>query len=298
MFCFYIQNKLTFTKMSTNTRAISETTSKVFMPFIFDSSYKGDGITKRVCEILQLPSVSGWSVVDYDESAGLAMVHYNPDSDMDTLGHVRGIVVDTNNGHIVTSSFGYTPTILCDEIVNQDGSYVMKDSTGKTHTFDATDSVMKRVFEGVVIRIMWYNGKCYRMTHKKLNASKSRWGSAKTFVAMFEEANGPKAEELFDTSKLYSSTCYDFIVVDPSLLIGTRQVVNKPYIVLLTKREVNCPSDSSEGIYSGKMSDEVGTVVNDSFIHCPKELTLEEANCHLQYGFYPHSDVEDRKSVV
>lgn len=269
---------------------------------IFDAAYKGDDLTKRVAEILGMKSVKGWSIIDTYEN--LALVHYNERSDddddevdMKVCGHLRGVLVDTEKGDIIANSFGYTPTAVVSEIVDEDGKLVFVDNDGNKHTFTTEDNIT-RIFEGVVIRVIWFNSKLYRITHKKIFPIKSHWGNSKNFITLYEEAGGPVAEQLFDTTKPFSNTCYHFMVVDPALLVATRQRVSAPYIVCLEQQPIKLshnPADIAPGKASFEFNEKINATINKSFIHMPKKLTITEANKHLSSGYYKAFQAADER---
>lgn len=269
------------------------------IPFAFDVTYKGDEITQRAKEILRLPDIHGWSVVDSDEDT--ALVHYRDNSDKSVYGHIRGLFLDLEVGAIIADSFGYTPTAIDSELSESNGCIIVKDKEGVTHNFLLEEAIIKRVFEGVVIRVIWRKNKLYRITHKKINPIRSRWGSSRSFIEMYEAAGGPSAEQLFDTTKPYSSTCYDFLVVDQSLLVGTRQKVDSPYIVCLAQRNMDIKRPDDE-VAPGKASfvttNIIGGAVNESIIHDPTRLSLSEANHHLKYGYYSEFHVDDLRQLT
>lgn len=278
---------------------IANTSSDVTIPFVFDGGYKGDELTQKIANILNLPDVHGWSVVDEEEH--LVMVHYASAADMNIYGQLRGVLVDTEAGAVVANSFGYTPTAVASELVEVDGHLSVKDQDGHTHVFPMNDVVIKRVFEGVVIRVIWHKSKCYRITHRRINPVRSRWGSSKSFISMYEEAGGPTAEQLFDTTKPYSSTCYDFLVVDQSLLVGTRQKISCPYLVRLAQREMDIKRPADEvapGLPIFTTTDNIGGIVSEPVIHDPKLLSLDEANSHLKYGYYNGFEVNDTRQLT
>lgn len=278
---------------------VNTSTVSTKVPFTFDSSYKGDDITKRAAEIIGLNDLSSWSVVDSDENK--ALVHYRDDADKAVYGHLRGVLLDLENGDVIADSFGYTPTAVALELKSTDNILSVKDTNGCVHDFTLDNVIIKKVFEGVVIRVIWHNSKLYRITHRKINPVRSRWGSAKSFISMYEEAGGPTAEQLFDTSKPYSSTCYDFLVVDQCLLVGTRQRVNVPYIIFLAKREMDIkrPVDQvAIGNPTFETTKEMTGSVTKSVIHDPPSLTLEEANAHLKFGYYDEFTVQDCRQLT
>ncbi len=274
-------------------------TPDVELPISFDNKYKGDDLTKRCMEILELPSVDGWEVVDSIDH--LALVHYKPDADMNQFGSIRGLLLDLEVGAVIAGSFGYTPTVVTNSLTAIDGKISVVDTDGNTHNFTLDDCVMKVVFEGVVIRVLWHKGQLYRITHRKINPFRSRWGSAKSFITMYEEANGPTAEQLFDTTKPYSSTYYDFLVVDQGLLVGTRQKVTKPYIVCLAQRTANIKRPDEEVAVGQPTFEKVTTIggsVDESLIHDPQNLSLDEANNHLKSGYYNEYPISDDRQTT
>ena len=118
---------------------------------------------------------------------------------------------------------------------------------------------------------------------------------------MYEEAGGPKDEELFDISKPFSSSCYVFLVVHPALLVGTRQKVNKPYVVFLAhqKMELNRdPEEVAPGLNAFTMTETIGGSVDEPFIYEPKPLSIEEANRHLKFGYYNSFETDNPKQLT
>ena len=280
---------------------VGETQTDV--PFVFDTSYKGDEIKVHAGRIVGMTDPHGWYVAEAQDD--MAILHYEDDADMSTHGHLRGTLVDLETDAIIADSFGHTPTAICSELVIVNNCIVVKDTEGVVHVFDMAHLldpvVMKRVFEGVVLRALWRKGKFHLITHKRIDASRSKWGSYKYFLTMYEEAGGPTAEQLFDTSKPFSSTTYDFLVVDQGLLVGTRQRVNKPYIVCLAQRTID-PKRPADQVAPGRATftrnERIGWSVNESLIHDPKGLTLAEANHHLKYGYYnPFETTDIRQST-
>jgi len=277
------------------------TKTEVVVPFVFDAAYKGDALTRRCAEIIGMTDLTGWSVIDTYEN--LALVHYNPKTDFQKFGRIRGLLLDTESGDIIADSFGYTPIAIYDEINSIDDQVSITDVEGISHKFLLTDPdvYVKRVFEGVVIRVIWYNSKMYRITHKKINPVRSKWGSSKKFLSIYDEAKGPTAEQLFDTSKPYSSTCYHFLAVDNSLLVATRQKVNAPYLVYIERQEVvlqKPESDIAMGVPTFPLIDEIKGTVNESGIYNPKQLNINQVNRYLKNGYYGKFDIPDKRQLT
>lgn len=271
----------------------------VQVPFVFDARYKGDALTQRVSSILGLTDTHGWSIVDTHEN--LALVHYDDGADMDVHGWLRGVLVDTEIGVIIAKSFGYTPTAVAKTISEVDGVISVCDTEGAVHTFSAVDTTIKRVFEGVVFRVIWHNSRAYRLTHRKIIPLRSRWGSSPSFLSMYQEAGGPTDEQLFDTTKAFSDSCYVFLVSHPSLLVGTRQNVTCPYIVCLGHYQMNTgrpAEDVAPGINNFSRSEAITGAVNEPFIHDPKTLSLQEANHHLRFGYYNSFEADDERQLT
>ena len=263
------------------------------------NNYKGDELTKKICKVLNLSNNIGWSIVDTCEN--LVMIHYNDDADMKEVGHLRGILVDTERECVLADSFGFTPTIVNDSIEFKNGNLNMIDKEGNGYIFKEDNCVINKLYEGVLIRVIWYNNNCFFLTHKKINPLRSRWGNSKSFLEMYKEANGPTAEQLFDTSKSYSNTCYYFLVVDKQLLVGTRQKVENPYIVFLLKKNLNINRDENEyneGISSFECKEFSNSIVNESCIIRTQNITTQEANKHLKHGFYNEFKVQDIRQLT
>lgn len=260
-------------------------------------------ITKKVSTVLQLPVNDNWGVIDVEDN--LALVHYKASANMEVYGHLRGVLIDLEVGAILADSFsGYTPVAVTQTLSVMNNKIFIKDQNLKVHVFEAGKTIIKRIFEGVVIRVIWHKGKLYRITHKKINPERSHWGPTDNFLSMYEKAQGPKAEDLFDVSKPFSNTCYHFFLVDDSLLIGSRQRVNKPYLVLIAQRimDIKRPEDQvAVGIPKFKTTDTIGSTVDESIIHTPMPLSVIEANNHLRYGYYEefknHNFYDPREST-
>lgn len=270
------------------------------LPFELDMSYKGDAVTRHAARILGKKDINGWEVLEAEED--LALVHYTKDSDLAANGHLRGVLLDLETDAIIAESFGYTPTAVTRELkVDNESRIVVEDTEGVKHTFPLADTTLKPVFDGVVIRALWRKNAMKLITHRRTNAERSRWGSSKYFLTMYREAGGPTAEQLFDTTKPFSSTTYDFLVVDQPLLVGTRQKVNKPYIVFLAQRTVDPKrpaADVAPGRATFALNTRIGGSVNESMIHEPKNLTLAQANHHLNYGYYNAFETADERQLT
>ena len=148
-------------------------------------------MSKFPYELVGVESKNGkypFRIVDTKEDFGLSMIHY----DVDEIGNtdkedksrfLRGTIVSEEKG-IIVPSFGYTPTIVCDKFP-EDENEILTDKDGKTHTLK--DFGLKSVFpmfDGTLLRVWKYKDNIYVSTHRKIDASNSRWGTSGKFVTI------------------------------------------------------------------------------------------------------------------
>ena len=252
----------------------------------------GGSSTEKVAHILNIPLSNDWSIVDTEGS--LCLVHYSENADMSMFGHLRGVLVDLDSCRILAPSFfGFNEEAVCDHLSVVDDQVSIKDKLGFEHTFDVDQMRIQPVYDGASMRVIWYNSQMYFISHKRINTSRSRWGSSRPFVEMYQDAGGPTAEELFDTSVPESSTCYTFMIVDKDTSVGTRQVINKPYVVCLHKESLE--TDSPAGKFEFTKTKHIGTV-DESFVGESPDLTINEANDFLSSGYSQHVEGADLRS--
>ena len=250
----------------------------------------------KIAKIARLPNTSDWEILD--RKGNLVLIHYTDDANMRELWWVRGLVVDIETERVIGDSFGYTSYAVCPEIKAVENSITIDDVDGVTHTFDLNTALIKVAYEGVVLRAFWYNSEMWLVTHRRMDTKGSRWGRSRPFLEMYKAAGGPTAEQLFDTSKPYSSTLNMFMVVDPELVTATRQQVEVPYLVHIADMEMDLgrPADQvAPGHFVDPVVQEVPGHVKSSFIHRPSTLTLAQANAHLDHGYYCPQKVTDER---
>lgn len=241
----------------------------------------------KIAKIARLPNTEQWKILD--RKGKLFLIHYTDDANMQEMWWVRGLVVDVEAERVIGDSFGYTSYAVCPKLMYVEDKLTVEDVDGVAHTFHKDTAMIKVAYEGVVLRIFWYDSQLWMVTHRRLDTKGSRWGKSRLFLKMYEEAHGPLAEQLFDTSKPYSSTLYMFMVVDPELITATRQQVKVPYLVHIASMHMDLgrPTDDvATGVYVTPSIEKVPGMVNESFVHRPPTLTLEEANAHLDHGYY------------
>jgi hypothetical protein len=212
-----------------------------------------------------------WKVLDENEEENLYLVHYVTEkiaslqtSDIDTLTQsrilgLRGVIVYLSKnadgsyaeiGNIVTRGFSYTPTCTMSELFDEKAqSLELVDNNGGKHTLNfAKDSQLRftTAFDGTVLRISKWNGKILTTTSKRLNISRSFWGSSNYFPQIYADLKGPNPEDLFDKTKAFSNISFLFMLVHPDLAIGSRVNVGKGYIAYLGYRYNNVKLNDQE----------------------------------------------------
>jgi hypothetical protein len=292
---------------STSSITVTDKTLESLATSMF--THTKDEVVKRIEDIIGIPSSEGWYIPS--ENGKIFLVHFTEDNHTPNCNPLRGVPVHLDYG-VLATSFGKTHDAIASSlsltfekltILNGEGEiqgemneYLsIQDVDGNHHVFGQTENthfVIKPNYGGVVIKVIWFEGKLVHFTHKNLNPVNSVWGSSKSFMTLYNEAGGPSAEELFDTSIPFSNTCYDFLVVDKQINVASRQEITRPYIVLLAKREHPIQGIAPELIKEGFPTFETVSELSDG--HCnahgpcvfdPKPMTLEEANHHLRYGY-------------
>jgi hypothetical protein len=261
-----------------------------------------DDIKKKISEIANIDNSSAWSVIDKDVDAGLYLIHHVPEANLSLYGHVRGIVVDIVNKVVVSRAYKHTPTVINNNLkLDSDGSINLVDIDGDIHSLNPQDVKLQTGFEGTLVHVFKHANKVYFGTRKRLNFSRSKWGSSKTFEQMFTELSGPNANDLFDSECSYSPFCHVFIMVYPDLLVASKDNVEDGYLVYLGYQTMDWVSNSPFELSSVETqpkvvntSDQRQSISDDvlrGIIYKPKQLSLEEANKHLRTGFF---DIEDK----
>lgn len=239
---------------------------------------------ETVAPMLGLTKDSPFDIVSENDD-GLMMVHYRPDADMKLYANLRGVVVDTKHGNVVSISYPHAHRVVSSSISSVDGKVIL----GENIVLDADKIRLKIGFEGTLIHVFKHGGKVYRSTRKRLDPSKSRWGNSKTFGDMYWELNGPSDVTLFDPAKEYSSYCHSFIMVHPDVLVSTRDDISKGFMVYLGPKQMysslNCPYPLDSVDFELHVP-ETSSNLEPGIVYAPENLTLEEANKQLIFGFY------------
>jgi hypothetical protein len=247
--------------------------------------YKILGVRSKIIKIL-------------DRKDNLVLVHYDDLSNYNQalltpeILAVRGVLIDLEKEIVVAPSFGHTSYTVSDLLeFDEENKLVFRDDFNIEKVFYKDDIVISKAFEGVIIRVCWYNNKAYYLSYKKIDPEKSFWGNSDYFLEAYRIAGGPKEDQLFDTSKPYSSTCYFFLVSTPELLLASKVNLKSPVISFLGTLETDFgeaiePSLVSKGKSEFQTTSEVSNNLEGPLILLRKQLSLEEANSFLLKGFY------------
>ena len=249
-----------------------------------------------IASILGIQDLSTFDVLSSIRE--LYLVHYTPgprnrrtDSQANIVSprsmdarDVRGIIVDVATKMIVCSSFGYTPTSNVSELKpGEDGRYHLVDTDGIQHDLDPNRLTIKLGYEGTILRVFKHGGTVYHSTHRRIDSSRSRWGNSPSFKELYRQLKGPADEELFSPESTHSPYVYIFLLVHPSVLVVTKEKVGEGYIVYFGAKTMWEPTDTSP--YPEGVLDLVPKAVIGENIRLAGNLTLEQANHHLQYGY-------------
>lgn len=290
-----------------------------------------DDTRRIISSVLGVENSAAWDIISSDPEHNLYMVHHKPEANLAEHGQVRGVVVDTLAKTVVARSYGYTPTIVSDQVLLQpgDGNIHLIDELGLEHTVDPARALFKIGFEGTLINVFKHDGIVYRSTRKRLDPARSRWGNSKTFMDMYWSLGGPSDEVLFDPATKYSPYCHIFIVVHPDVLVVSKDNIGDGYLVYLGPKQMwsleydFCPYKQVKkdgSLFPGitqeqfdqdprpnagwidpdihvpetvsNMGDDV--TYKSHAIYSPQNLSIEEVNKHLQFGFYKPFDGADR----
>lgn len=258
-------------------------------------------LREQIATILSIPNTESWQIIDTDTASGLYLIHYTPDASMVRYGSLRGVVVDVPNKTIVARSYGFTPIISASSlaVAEYDGNIHLTDAVNPNVDYDINPetTLFYPGFEGTIMRVFLHGGRVYHSTHKKLDATRSRWGNSPTFVEIYRQLGGPSDEDLFDLSKNYSPIVHVFLLAHPSVQVASKTPIGAGYLVYLGPRQMWDPLQSSYP-QSEIDSTDHGVVAAEEFIpnsnqpviYSPRPMTLDEVNKHLNFGFHQPFD--------
>ena len=263
-------------------------------------------IRTKVAKILSIDEDPSWTI---ETSENLCLVSSKKEM-TPRYPDLRGLVVDLNAKQVVVPCFGritsvLTPMmhfVLTPMMHFDNGKMCFDDADGNQIILEQNNMRFSYGFEGPVLRIYKNAGKLYCSTNRRLDCTKSRWGTKKTFLEMFKELGGEEIfEKAFPSSKNYSSHFLTFIVVHPDMLLCTKQNVGSGYLVFLgaspcfTKESCPYPTEEVdwETYGANKSRYDAPFIVTDMFEsaigsklpYCPSPLSLDDVNRHLLLGY-------------
>lgn len=262
---------------------------------------KKQDIRILISEILKIPNdPRNWVVQDEIPEQNLYLIHYSQTADLNVYGNLRGLIVDTELKSIVCRGRCYTPIVTSDHLVlNQQNQLVLVDENKQVHTISKFS--IERGYEATTLNVWKHNGKVYHSTNKTIDASKSHWGKSKTFLQIYRELGGPADEELFNPGLTHSRFVHEFLIVHPDLLNVTKLPIGEGFIVYINAKVMWDLENPNFQTVVNKIFDFEPKGVKGSpdllmnsktpFIHTPTQITLEQANDHLKYGFYREQDL-------
>jgi hypothetical protein len=257
-------------------------------------------IRNKVAKVLSIHDDPSWTI---DVTDNLCLVSSKKEV-VPRYPDIRGCIIDLPSEKVVVPCYGRITSVLTPMLHFEQGKMTIEDTEGESVELNQQDVRFSYGFEGPVLRLYKNNGKIYCSTNRRLDCTKSRWGTKKTFLEMFKELGGETIlEKAFDSTKKYSSHFLTFIVVHPDMLLCTKQKVENGYLVFLGAQncftEEDCPYPSTEVDWTTYGSDKYKTSHDAPFIttdmfeaaighklpYCPASLNIDEVNRHLLVGY-------------
>lgn len=257
--------------------------------------------SSKIAEVVGVDKVNGeypFKVVDNKSDQGLYMIHY----DVDEIGgypsdssvrNLRGVIVSDMDG-VLVPSFGYTPTIISNKYPT-DSKEKLTDKDGNEYTLE--EFGVKDVFpmlDGTLLRVWKYKDVIHISTHKKMDATNSRWGTSAKFVDLFNNyTEGTfKVEDLFkDSNESANPVIHNFLLVDVDLMISSKlplvTSVKQGFVVYINSLNCEAPEilKSLPKLHYNEVAKTEKTVFRIM------SLKPEEYDSYLNKGFY--SELED-----
>lgn len=235
-----------------------------------------NNIRSIISEILNIPNDDSWLIYDSIPEEDLYLIHHKGKYDT-KHNNLRGIIVDTKNKRILCKSSKYTHNVVLSKLPDKNDIKLV-DTEGEEISLKLKEVSIRCGFEGSIIRIFSHNGKVYFSTHKKIDARKVKWGNSDEFYNIYKSLGGLD-EELFQEDDSY---CYTFIICHRDLLSVSKINIGCGFLVLLSKDKIK---ETDKEPYQFNTVRELPNIIEKPFILEPRNLTINEANEHLQHGF-------------
>jgi hypothetical protein len=163
------------------------------------------------------------NILDKYEPLGLNLYHYNQDEVKktkydDPSRKIRGLI--SNGLTCVVNSFGYTPTVITEKL-NEDNTFIDIDGQKQIVNPSSVKGIYP-MLDGTLIRVWKYQNKIFVSTHKKIDASKSHWGSSENFTNLFLKYTRDyfNLEDLFTEES--EKSVHNFLLVDMDTLVCSK----------------------------------------------------------------------------
>jgi hypothetical protein len=252
-----------------------------------------DSVSSSIESTFSFIAKDNINVIDKHESLGLKLHHYDQNevkksSPKDSLRKVRGLVTNSS-GVVVATSFGYTPTIVLDKLTD---NYDFVDIDGKNQNINPSSvKAIYPMLDGTLIRVWKHQSKIFVSTHKKIDASKSHWGSSENFTNLFLKYT----ENYFNLEDLFPETIeekygvemppviHNFLLVDMDTLVCSK--------INLGEKDgfVAYINTFNGGLYLKEAPENISVYdiknTEKTFFSIKSLDTLEEQNEFLSHGF-------------
>lgn len=207
-----------------------------------------------------------------DQLDGLDLFCYVKCSNDDNafLKKCRGVAF--NGDKLVLSSFPFTP-----EFSDTDVDSIREMLGENFENCSFYDS-----YEGALIRVFNFSGKWYTSTHRKLNASNSKWASRQSFGLCF--SNALEHEITINQEFKDSLPAGELSVVDK--FYSTLDVSKQYMFLVLNNRENRIVCDPQEGsklYHVGTFVDGVCSLDKNTLLSYPKKHTFSNIDELLDY---------------
>lgn len=267
-----------------------------------------ENINQRISEILGLPYIPKRSWKVKHALGNRIHLAYNKNADMSVYGHIRAMTIDINVGAIICKSgFRFTPRIVSNNMVEENGIIKIGDLQLPREQIS-----INKVSEGAVVVVTYWQGEIQISSHSSITCRNSHWGKSGKFRDIFLEI-GPKVDQLFDIKYDYNCWAHTFMICDPNLIKASRQKVEAPYIVYLKSFRLWDKSPyPAELSYDGenylktfvsednpddpnlvKMVPKLYSRIHRPYIAIKSDISVDEANNFLNFGFYKAHDIPD-----
>lgn len=254
---------------------------------------------------LSRPETWRWNIVDSD--GDVLLVSFNPKlvrgADLKRLGWLKGTAVHRRRRCRVITGQGYAAGAVVNTLeLDKNQQLNVTDNFGRNHSFDLTKTMITPMFEGTILNISKIDNKIYYSTGNTLHAQNSFYNGSAKYVDAYNKLGGPAAELLFDPSVTDSPYTHVFILVLPELLSCTKLDVGAGFLVYLGANQnwdqhqapahVNYETKPWFDFQSPLLSHDIDELDDKPFIYAIGNMTIDQANKLLQFGFMEPFDVK------